>query len=322
MRAVQIVEHGGPETLHVADVPIPDPGPGRMRVKVGAAGLNYIDTYHRRGLYPVELPFTLGLEGAGIVDDVGPDVAGFQIGDRVAWTSAPGSYAEYTLVAAEQAVHVPDDVPIDVAAAAMLQGLTAHYLVNDTFPLQADQRCLIHAGAGGVGRLLIQMAKRHGAFVYATAGGAEKVAVAEAAGADVGIDYKAEDFVEAITAHGGDRPLHVVYDGVGRDTFLRDLEVLRRRGMAVLFGQSSGPVEPFDLQLLNKHGSLYVTRPSLFHYVATRQELEHRARELFAAIADGWLDVLIGARFPLAEAAEAHRALEGRKTIGKVLLIP
>lgn len=320
MHAVRISEHGGPEVLEWGDAPEPVPGEGQVRVTVAAAGINYIDTYHRRGLYQVDLPFTLGLEGAGFVDALGPGVKRWEVGDRVAWSSAPGSYAEQALVLEDRAVAVPDGVDLETAAAAMLQGMTAQYLVRDTYPLQSGETCLVHAGAGGVGRLLIQMAVHNGARVFATAGTKDKQRIAMSVGAETACGYGG--FVEAIEEVAGPRPLDVVYDGVGRDTFLRDLALLRPRGMVVLFGQSSGPVEPVDLQVLNSNGSLYVTRPSLFHYIATREDLERRASEVFHGIRDGWLDVTIGERFAMSEAASAHRALEGRRTTGKVLLIP
>lgn len=320
MRAIQIERHGGPEVLGLAEIPVPAPGDGQVRVRVAAAGLNYIDTYHRRGLYPVELPFVPGLEGAGVVDAVGSGVHGFAVGDRVAWTSVPGSYTEYVVASPDRLVSVPDGIELEVAAAVMLQGLTAHYLTHDTYRLQPGDRCLVHAGAGGVGRLLIQMAVDAGATVYATAGNDEKRRIAREVGAILAVDY--ERFVEEVEAAAGRKTVDVVYDGVGQATYLRDFEVLRIRGMAVLFGQASGPVAPLDLQELNRHGSLYTTRPSLFHYIATTDEFRRRSSDVFAAIVDGRLDVFIGARFPLDDAAEAHRALEGRATVGKVLLIP
>ncbi|NOY55319.1 MAG: quinone oxidoreductase [Actinobacteria bacterium] len=320
MHAIRLATHGGPEVLSWDEVPDLHPGEGQIRVQVAAAGVNYIDTYHRRGLYPVDLPLVLGLEGAGVVDAVGGGVRRWKVGDRVAWTSARGSYAEQTLVAADQAVAVPEGVDLEIAAATMLQGMTAHYLVHDTYPLRQGELCLVHAGAGGVGRLLIQMAVQAGARVFATAGTSEKRRIAESLGAEVACDYS--EFVQVVEETAGRRPLHVIYDGVGRTTFLDGLALMRIRGMVVLFGQSSGPVEPFDLQELSRNGSLYVTRPSLFHHIASPDELEHRAGEVFRGILDGWLNVAIGQRFAMSDAAAAHLALEGRRTTGKVLLIP
>ncbi len=320
VKAITVGEHGGAEKLVWGDVPDPEPGPGEILVEVAAAGVNYIDTYHRKGLYPVPLPYVLGLEGAGTVIAVGPGVDRWTAGDRVAWAAAPGSYAERVAMGAEQAVRVPEGVPLDQAAAVILQGMTAHYLSRDTYPLQAGDVCLIHAGAGGVGLLLIQMARDIGATVITTVSTAEKAELAAAAGADHVIRYTEVDFVTAAREIAGERGIDVLYDSVGRDTFLPGLDLLRRRGLAVLFGQSSGPVEPLDLQILNQKGSLYVTRPTLFHYVATRPELERRAADVFEAVGAGRLQVRIGQRWPLAEAAAAHVALESRATTGKALL--
>lgn len=322
MHAIHVLEHGGPEVLQWAEVPRPAPGTGELLVRVEAAGVNYIDTYHRTGLYPLEVPFTLGLEGAGIVEETGPGSEGFEVGQRVAWASAPGSYAEYVIVSVGAAVHVPEAVPGDVAAAVMLQGMTAHYLAKDTYPLDPGEKCLVHAGAGGVGLLLIQIAKLLGAQVFATVSTDEKAELAAQAGADHVIKYTDVDFGEAVEAVVGPRALDVVYDGVGAATFDRGLELLRPRGLMALFGQSSGVVEPLDLGKLARLGSLYVTRPSLFAYIADRVDLERRAADLFDWILAGRLDVRIGSRFPMSEAADAHRALEGRKTTGKVLLEP
>lgn len=323
MKAIRIDETGGPEVLRMAEVVEPTAGHGELLVEVAVAGLNYIDTYHRKGLYPVLLPFIPGVEGAGTVLEVGEGVVDFQPGDRVAWVLTPGSYAPFVAIPAERAIAVPDDVDLDVAAAVMVQGLTAHYLARDTFPLGPRDVCLIHAGAGGVGLLLIQIAKRLGAEVYTTVGSPEKGALAAAAGADHVIEYDEVDFAEAVRSIGGsDRPLDVVYDGVGAATFDKGLTLLRPRGLMCLFGQASGPVPPMDLQVLNDNGSIYATRPSLGHYLLGRGELLNRATDLLQWIASDELDVRIGARFPLFEAAEAHRALEGRATTGKVLLIP
>lgn len=321
MRAIQVTETGGPEVLVPAEVPEPEAGPGQVVIEVAAAGLNYIDTYHRRGLYPMDLPFTPGLECAGTVLDVGDGVAGIAVGDRVATANGIGSYAEQVAVAADVVVPVPDGTDLEAAAAAMLQGMTAHYLVEDTFPLAAGDRCLIHAGAGGVGLLAIQMAVALGAEVFTTVSTEEKAALAAGAGAHHVIRYDEVDFVEAVREISGkERPLDVVYDGVGVATFDKGLGLIRPRGLMCLFGQASGPVPPVDLQTLNANGSLYVTRPTLFHYIADRTELETRAGAVLGAVADGALDVLVGARFPLEQAGDAHRALEGRRTQGKVLI--
>lgn len=320
MWGIQIDRTGGPEELQWRELPEPEAGPGRIVVDVAAAGVNFIDTYQRSGLYPVALPYTLGMEAAGTVVAIGDDVAGVSVGDRVAWSSNPGSYAERVAVPAGAAVRVPDGVDLEIAAAIPLQGMTAHYLATDTFPLAPGHRCLVHAGAGGVGLLLIQIAKRLGAEVFTTVGSPEKAELATAAGADHTILYRDVDFAEAITEIAGERPLDVVYDGVGRSVFTQSLGLLRRRGMMVTFGNASGPVEPVSPLVLSQNGSLFLTRPTLVDYVAERADLERRAADLFAWIAAGELDVRIGARFPLAEAAEAHRALEGRATTGKVLL--
>ncbi|HSF85579.1 MAG TPA: quinone oxidoreductase [Acidimicrobiia bacterium] len=321
MHAIQVTEIGEPGVLRWSEVEPSVPGPGEVLVRVAAAGVNYIDTYHRTGLYPMPLPFTPGLEGAGDVVAVGEGVQ-LQPGDRVAWSNAIGSYAEQVIVPAGQAVAIPDGVDLETAAASMLQGMTAHYLAHDTFPLQAGQRCLIHAGAGGVGLALIQMAKQIGAEVFTTVSTEEKAELAGGAGADHVIRYDKWDFGDNVERIGGERCLDVIYDGVGQSTFARGLELLRKRGMLVLFGQSSGPVEPVDLGTLARNGSLYVTRPRLFDYIADRAALEARAGAVLAAVAAGELSIRIGHRWRMAEAAEAHRALEARATSGKVLLIP
>jgi NADPH2:quinone reductase len=305
-----------------AELPDPTPGPTDIIVRLGAAGLNYIDTYHRSGLYPLPLPFTPGMEGAGVVVAAGGDCTRFREGDRVAWSGVLGSYAELVAVPEQSAVAVPDSVSLDLAAAVMLQGMTAHYLALDTFPITTGQRCLVHAGAGGVGLLLIQIAKRRGAEVFATVGSVDKGALATQAGADHVILYRDEEFGAAVERIAGPHALDVVYDGVGRDVFDRSLDLLRPRGMMVTFGNASGPAEPVSPLRLMQGGSLYLTRPNLTQYIAERADLERRARDLFQWIADGDLDVRVGARLPLAEAAEAHRLLEGRLTVGKVLLEP
>jgi NADPH:quinone reductase len=322
MLGIQVTSHGGPEKLEYREVPHPEAGEDGLVVRLVAAGVNFIDVYHRTGLYPKEPPFVPGMEGAGVVTEVGRHVTGFGVGDRVAWSSNPASYAQFVRVDPAGAVHVPEGVDLEVAAAAMLQGMTAHYLVGDTFPLTSGHRCLVHAGAGGVGLLTIQMAKARGAEVFTTVGSEEKAALAAAAGADHVIDYTVQDFVEAVELIAGPRPLHVVYDGVGKETFDGSLRLLRRRGTMVAFGNASGPVEPLSPLRLMREGSLFLTRPTLFDHVATREELEGRATAVFDLIAGGALDVRIGARVPLAEAADAHRALEARRTTGKVVLVP
>jgi len=323
VRAISVERTGGPEVLTLVDQkPEPEPGPSDLLVRVAAAGVNFIDTYHRTGLYPKPLPFVPGAEGAGTVVTVGGDVPGFAVGDVVAWSDAPESYAELVRVPSARAVPVPEGVDAEVAGAAILQGLTAHFLSSDTYPLRAGDRCLIHAAAGGVGRLLVQLAKGRGAEVFATVGSPEKAELVRAAGADHVIDYRAEDFADAVEALAGPQALDVVFDGVGRATFARGLDLLRPRGMMVTFGNASGPVEPVAPLTLMQKGSLFLTRPTLHHYVATTEELRARAADVFAAMAAGRLDVRIGARLPLADAADAHRLLESRTTTGKLLLIP
>lgn len=322
MKAVQVVATGGPEVLDWVDVDEPVAGPGQVVVAVEAAGLNFIDTYHRTGLYPLEMPFVPGMEGAGRVTQVGEGVSGVAVGDRVAWTDGLGSYAERVAVGADAVVPVPEAVASETAAAVMLQGITAHYLATDTFPLTGGERCLVHAGAGGVGRLLIQIAKMLGAEVFTTVGSTAKAELARDAGADHVILYREVDFGDAVEAIAGPKALDVVYDGVGRAVFDRSLELLRPRGMMVQFGNASGPVEPLSPLRLSQGGSLFLTRPTMFHYIATRDELLRRTRDLFGWIEAGMLDVLIGDRFPLSQAAAAQEALEARRTTGKVLLIP
>jgi NADPH2:quinone reductase len=322
MWAVQIDQQGGPEVMEWREVPDPAPGAGDLLVEVAAAGLNYIDTYHRSGLYSVGLPYTLGLEGAGTVIEVGSDVSGFSVGDRVAWASGPGSYAEQVAIPAKVAMKVPSDVSMEVAAAVPLQGMTAHYLTKDTFPLEAGDRCLVHAGAGGVGLLLIQIAKLLGAEVFTTVGSEDKAELARGAGADHVILYRDVDFGDAIEAAAGPRPLDVVYDGVGKSVFQRSLGLIRMRGMMVTFGNASGPPDPISPLELSANGSLFLTRPTLFHHTTTPEEIQRRADDLFRWIGQGALEVRIGTKFDLQDAADAHRALEGRQTTGKVLLIP
>ncbi|MDT8306745.1 MAG: quinone oxidoreductase [Anaerolineae bacterium] len=322
MQAVRVHEYGGPEVLRLEAVPLPEPGAGQVRVRLAAIGLNFIDVYHRMGAYPSELPITPGREGAGVVEAVGDGVSGVQVGERVAFAMVPGTYAEQVVVDAAQLVAVPEGVSSEQAAGVMLQGMTAHYLVTSTYPLQDGESCLVHAAAGGVGHLLVQLAKMRGARVIGTASTAEKVALARAAGADEMIRYTEVDFQEETMRLTEGRGVDVVYESVGKDTFMQSMRSLRPRGFLVLYGQSSGAVEPLDPQLLNRYGSLFLTRPSLGHYIATREELLWRAGELFDLLAAGQLEVRIDRTFPLAEAAEAHRYLEGRQTKGKVLLVP
>ena len=323
MWGIQIEEQGGPEVMQWAELPEPTAGPNQVVVELGAAGLNYIDTYQRSGLYPVALPYVLGLEGAGTVIEVGDGVDQLGAGDRVAWATAPGSYAEQVVVGADRVMLVPDGVDWDVAATVPLQGMTAHYLACDTFPLSQGDRCLIHAGAGGVGLLLIQIAKIRGAEVFTTVGTPEKAELAAAAGADHAILYREVDFADATREiAGGDRPLDVVYDGVGQSVFTQSLGLIRRRGMMVTFGNASGPVDPVSPLQLSQHGSLFLTRPTLFDYSVTAEEIQRRADDLFGWIADGRLDIRVGAQFSLAQAADAHAALESRATTGKVILLP
>ena len=320
MRAVRMHAIGGAEVLEVEEVPIPRPGAGQVLVRLDAAGVNFIDVYKRTGLYKVPLPATLGEEGAGTVVSVGDGVSEVRNGHRVAWAGVIGAYAEHAVVPAAKLVPLPAAVSSSDGAALMLQGMTAHYLATSTYPLRTGDRCIIHAAAGGVGLLLVQLAKKRGAYVIGTAGSDEKAELARHAGADEVIVYTRENFVartKSITAGEG---VQVIYDSVGKSTFLPGLDVIAPRGMMVLFGQSSGSVEPFDPQLLNQKGSLFLTRPSLGAYVATRAELLDRAKDLFAWVANGELTVSIGAEFPLEAAADAHRALEGRRTTGKVLL--
>lgn len=322
MRAVRVSRLGGPEVLEWTEVADPTPTDGELLVAVEAAGVNFIDVYRRNGLYPVPLPSIPGMELAGRVLAVGPGITGIAPGDRVAACDAQGTYAEQAIVPAARAVSVPDGVSSEQAAAVLLQGLTAHYLVNDTFALRAGQRCVVHAAAGGVGLLLVQLAHRAGAEVFATVGSPAKAQAARAAGADHVIVTSEQEWGAAIEAAAGPRPIDVVYDGTGRDTFARGLEVLRRRGLMVSFGNASGPVEPISPLQLGGRGSLFLTRPILSDYVATTGELRDRAAAVFGAVTDGALQVAIGERLPLAQAAQAHRLLESRATSGKIILIP
>jgi NADPH2:quinone reductase len=320
MRAVRVHQPGGPEVLREEELPSPEPRAGEALVELHAAGVNFIDVYKRSGLYKLPMPATLGEEGAGKVVAVADGVSEVRVGDRVAWASVLGSYAEYAIVPAARLVPVPSEISATQAAALMLQGMTAHYLACSTYALRQGDRCLVHAAAGGVGLLLVQIAKRRGAFVIGTAGSEDKAQLAREAGADEVIVYTRQDFVQETKRLTEGRGVHVIYDSVGRTTFLPGLDVLVPRGTMVLFGQSSGPVVPIDPQLLNQKGALFLTRPTLAHYVASREELLWRAREIFTWVASAELKLRIGAEYPLREAAEAHRALEGRKTTGKVLL--
>ncbi len=322
MKAVRIHVPGGPDTLRYEDVPEPTPKPGHAVVKVDAAGLNYIDVYYRMGQYKAELPMTLGMEAAGTVAAVGANVSEVKVGDKVAYTGTPGAYAELALVPADRLIVLPAGLSTKQGAAAMLQGMTAQYLACTTWPLKSGETCLVHAAAGGVGLLLCQIAKMRGARVIGTVSTEDKAKLAREAGADEVILYTAQDFAEEIKRLTGGRGLQVVYDSVGKDTFDRGFACLAPRGMMVLYGQSSGPVGPFDVARLAAGGSLFLTRPSLVSYTAARAELVQRATEVLGWIRDGKLKLRTEFEFALKDAAEAHRALEGRRTTGKVLLIP
>ncbi len=321
MRAIQVSTNGGPEVLSLESLPDPSPALGEVVIDVAAAGVNFLDIYQRRGLYPVATPYVPGMEGAGVVSAVGEAVKSFNVGDRVAWGTYIGSYGERRAVPADQVVAVPDSVTLETAAAVMLQGLTAHYLVASTFPLKPGHRCLIHAGAGGTGLLLIQMAKRRGAEVFTTVGSEAKADLARAAGADHVVIYTETRFDEAIEEIAGPQCLDVVYDGVGASVFDDSLGLLRPRGMMATFGNASGPVPPVTPLALGAK-SLFLTRPRLYDYVAERAELQARTDDLFSWIVADELDVRVGLELSLADAAEAHRRLEGRETTGKILLRP
>jgi NADPH2:quinone reductase len=322
MRAIQVQKHGGPEVLTLVDLPIPKPKPNEAIVKIAAAGVNFIDVYFREGRYPSPLPFVDGQEAAGTVTEVGSDVRSLKVGDRVAYTGAMGAYAEYAAVPADRLIRVPDKITDQQAAAAMLQGMTAEYLLYSTYPLKKGETALIHAAAGGLGQLMVQMAKNIGAHVIGTAGSAEKVKLAKEAGADEVINYVEQDFEAETKRLTGGKGVHVVYDGVGKTTFDGGLNVLRPRGHMVLFGGASGPVPPVDPIKLMQKGSLVLARPSLAHYIATREELEQRAGAVLGWIAEGKVKLHIQRTYKLEEAAQAHRDLEGRKTAGKILLVP
>jgi NADPH2:quinone reductase len=323
VKAIRIEKTGGPEELRLADVPTPAPGAGELLVRQTVAGVNYIDVYFRDGLYPAQLPLVPGREGAGVVEAVGPDVTEFAPGDRVAYTHGGlGGYAEYNTVPARECVAVPNGIDDRSACAAMLQGMTAHYLVTDVYAVGAGTVALVHAAAGGVGNLVVQLARERGATVVATVGTPEKAAIARAAGAEHVIDYSTTDFGEEAKRLLGPRAFDVAYDGVGKATWERSMSLLRPRGMLVLFGNASGPVPPIDPLRLTSAGSLVLTRPTLVDFVRRHEERLARARDLFDAITRGRLRIRIGATYPLTEAAQAHRDLEARKTTGKLLLLP
>jgi NADPH2:quinone reductase len=323
MKSIQVKIPGGPEQMELVEVPKPTPGPQQALVRIAASGVNFIDVYFRTGLYKSEIPIALGSEGAGTVEAVGADVAEVAAGDRVAYAMARGSYAEYALVPAALLVKIPDAIDFQTAAAAMVQGMTAHYLTHSTYPLKSGDTCLVHAAAGGAGGLTVQMAKMLGARVFGTVSTEEKARIAREAGADAAILYTQCDFEAEVKRLTGGRGVDVVYDSVGKTTFDKSLNCLRPRGLLALFGQSSGPVPPFDPNILNPKGSLFLTRPSLGHYSLTRDELLWRAGDVLSWVASGKLKLRIDRTYPLQDAAAAHRALESRQTAGKlVLLVP
>jgi len=322
MKAIQIKQTGGPEVMELVDLPVPEPKANEAVVKLAASGVNFIDVYYREGRYKAALPFTPGQEGAGVVTAVGSDVKSVKPGDRVAWSHLLGAYAEYAAVAADRLVPIPAGVTDQQAAAAMLQGMTAHYLSHDSYPLKRGETALVHAAAGGVGLLLTQMAHNIGARVIATVSTEEKAKLARDAGADEIIFYTQTDFEAETKRLMNGKGVDVVYDSVGKTTFEKGLNILRPRGMMVLYGGSSGAVPPFDPIILTQKGSLYLTRPSLGNYIATREELVERSSSVFGMITSGRLKLRIEHTYPLAEAQRAHRELEGRKTTGKLLLIP
>jgi NADPH2:quinone reductase len=322
MKAIRVHAPGGPESMKLEEMAVPAPGAGQAQVKLEACGVNYIDVYFRTGAYKAPLPLTPGMEGAGTVTAVGSGVSTVKVGDRVAWTGVIGSYAQSHVLPADRLVALPDQLTFKDGAAAMLQGLTAHYLVKSTWPLKKGETALVQAAAGGMGLLLCQMGKMLGATVIGTVSTEEKAALAKEAGADHTILYTKQDFEAEVKRITGGKGVDVVYDGVGASTFDKSLNCLRPRGLMALFGAASGPVGAFDLQRLNAGGSLFITRPSLNHHIATREELMQRTTELFGWIRDGKVKLRVDHQFPLEQAAEAHRQLEGRKTTGKILLIP
>ena len=322
MKAIQISEAGGPDVLKLVELPIPEPGPGQVLLRVEATGVNFVEVYFRKGIYKAAFPLIPGSEAAGTIEELGPGVTGFAAGDAVVSTSVMGSYAEYALVPAAQLVKVPAGLSMESAAAVLLQGMTAHYLAFSTYPLKAGDTALVHAGAGGVGLLLTQIAKRIGARVITTVSTAAKAELSREAGASDVILYTEQDFEAEVKRLTGGKGVDVVYDSVGKTTFDKSLNCLHPRDMVALFGASSGPVPPFDLQQLNSKGSLYVTRPSMWHYIATRAELEWRSGDVLTWAAKGELKLRMEHTYQLAEAAQAHIDLEARKTTGKVLLAP
>jgi NADPH:quinone reductase len=323
VRAIQVTETGGPDVLRLTELPDPEPGEGQLLVKVAAVGVNYIDTYHRSGAYPMSLPFIPGSEGSGTVVAVGPDVDNIAVGDQVAWALGSGSYAELAVVAAEKAVPVPDEVNIEIAGGCLLQGMTAHYLVVSVHAVQPGETVLVHAAAGGMGLLLTQLATARGGRVIGTVSTAAKEQLAREAGAAEIIRYtEVDDTAGEIRRLTGGKGVAAVYDGVGASTFDASLASLRPRGMLALYGAASGPVPPVDPQRLNSAGSVFLTRPKLADYVQTPEELQWRAGEVFGGILAGSLQIIIGGQYPLADAAQAHRDLEGRRTTGKLLLLP
>ena len=322
MHAIRIHEYGAADRLNYEEIPVPEPKTGEVRVKVAAIGLNFTEIYFRKGLYPFPLPLTLGNEFAGTVDALGEGVDDFRVGDRVGTANGIGAYADYAIAPTARLAHLPDNISLEQAAAVILQGLTAHYLALSTFPLKPGDTALVHAAAGGVGLLLVQIAKKQGAQVIATVSTEEKAQLAHQAGADSIILYSKADFEAEVKRLTGGKGVEVVYDGVGQSTFLKSLNCLKPRGTMVLFGQASGPVEPVNPQILNQKGSLFLTRPTLAHYLLTRQEFLQRAGDLFAWVASGELKVRIDTTFSLREAAKAHGYMEGRQTRGKVILLP
>ncbi|MEE9263216.1 MAG: quinone oxidoreductase [Vicinamibacteria bacterium] len=322
MKAIRIHQVGGPETMQLEEIPQPEPARGETRVRLEAIGVNYIDTYHRTGLYPLDLPFTPGIEGAGVVEEVGPSVEDVRVGDRVAFANSLGAYSEEKVVAAKNLAKLPEGMESRTAAAAMLQGITAHYLTRSTFPLGPGNKVLVHAAAGGVGLLLVQLAKRFGATVFGTVSNTEKAEAARAAGADHVILYTQTDFATEVEKLTDGKGVDVVYDSVGKETYKRSMACLVTRGLLVLYGNASGPVPPIDPLTLGKAGSIFLTRPTVAHYTRDRREFLGRVEEIFSWIQSGELRLTIDRALPLSGAAEAHRLLEGRKTKGKLLLVP
>ena len=322
MKAIRVHQFGAADVMRYEDVPLPEPKPNEVRIRLAATGLNFIDIYQRSGAYKISTPFILGLEGAGVVDAVGAEVTTLKVGDRVAYPQQSSSYAEFVTIPADRTVPIPDTIDFNTAVAVMLQGMTAHYLATSTFPIQPGDKALVHAAAGGVGQLLVQMAKLRGGWVVGTVSTEEKAQIAKEAGVDEIIRYTEQDFEAEVKRLTEGRGVDVVYDSVGKTTFDKSLNSLRPRGYMVLYGQSSGAVGPFDPQILNQRGSLYLTRPSLAPYIATRTELLGRAEEIFGWISAGKLKVTIDKTFPLSQAADAHRYMEERKSKGKILLIP